>query len=380
MSAGELQDALRAMRARTLSLVDDLDDDQWRVPRLAVVNPFLWEVGHLGWFMEHWCLRWRGPGRALEHSLLEHADRWYDSSAVAHDTRWDLDLPARDATFDYLAAVLDRTLERLERTGDNPAALYHFQFALYHEGMHDEAFAIARHLCGYPRPRGADVPARVRRGGDVELPADRVEQGAPRDVAGFVFDNEQWSHAVELDAFAISRAPVDNGRFAAFVDDGGYRREEFWSAAGRAWRQTASAAHPAHWRRVDSQWQARSFDAWRALDPAAPIERVNAHEAEAWCRWARRRLPTEGEWEHAALAAGIEWGQVWEWTASAFLPYPGFTPGAYAEYSEPWFNSHRSLRGASTATPACNRHPRFRNFYLPERNDIVAGFRSCALS
>jgi iron(II)-dependent oxidoreductase len=375
----DMRRALLQARQHTTALVDDLDDAQWRVPKLPIVNPMLWEVGHVGWFMEHWCLRWRGPQRPPAPSLLDHADRWYDSRTVAHATRWDLDLPSRSATLRYLADVLEATLERLERTDDDPAALYFFQLALYHEDMHCEAFAYTRQTCGYPAPAAARA-APVAGDGDVALAGGEFGLGAPAGEPGFVFDNEKWCHAARVAPFSIARRPVSQGEFAAFVDDGGYRRRELWSEAGLRWLDEGGATCPRYWRRGDSGWQSRRFDRWLPLDGGAPMVHVTRHEAEAWCRWARRRLPTESERECAAVAGAVDAGGVWEWTASDFLPYPGFAPDPYAEYSAPWFGTHVAVRGGSSATPARIVHPRFRNFYLPDRGDIFVGFRTCALT
>jgi iron(II)-dependent oxidoreductase len=233
---------------------------------------------------------------------------------------------------------------------------------------------------------------------------------------------------VELKPFLIAKAPVTQAEYAAFVDERGYARPEFWSPAGWAWRAQANANSPVYWRRRSTQWERRDFDHWVALEPHRPMLHVNWYEAEAYCRWARRRLPTEAEWE--AASAGVPegrrlgthqrrypWGDtlpatvpaqldarslgcadvaarpegdsacgcrqmignVWEWTASDFLPYPGFVADPYKEYSEPWFGTHKVLRGG--AWPTCARLLRntWRNFYRPERRDIWAGFRTCAL-
>jgi len=366
-------------REYTSALVGDLDEAQWNVPRLTIVNPTHWEVGHVGWFMEHWCLRWRGPDRPLAPSLLPDADRWFDSRAVAHATRWDLELPARPVLLAYLDDVLEATLARLDRTDGSPASLYFFQLALYHELMHGEAFAYTRQTCGYPAPAVARRTARAD-DGDASVAAQGFEQGAPRTAAGFVFDNEKWGHAVDLQPYSIARRPVTQGEYRAFVEDGGYLRPELWNADGRAWLADRNVDGPIYWRRgVEGQWEARRFDRWLPLDPAASMVHLTRFEAEAWCAWAGRRLPTESEWELAAVSGAIAPADVWEWTASPFTPYPGFQADPYAEYSAPWFETHCSVRGGSHATPAALLHAKFRNFYCPDRADIFVGFRTCAL-
>jgi iron(II)-dependent oxidoreductase len=379
LSGSALRDALLESRQYTKSLVDDLTDAQWDVPVLPVINPVLWEVGHVGWFMERWCLRPRPDG--LGPSLMADADRLYDSSAVDHGERWRLPLPSRDATMRYLDDVLEVTLDALERTGESDSEQYFFRLALYHEDMHAESFAHLRQLLGYPAPAGLPVLPAARRGPNADIALDGAEfdLGVSPGLQGFVFDNEKWAHPVHVRPFMIGRRPVSQGAFLAFVEDNGYGRDAWWSAAGRAWRDAAHAAHPAHWRRAGAQWQQRVFDRWEPLNSSEPMAHVTAYEAEAYCRWAGRRLPTEAEWEFAAMRGAIDWGDsVWEWTASPFVPYPGFTADAYRQYSAPWFGTHRSVRGGSFLTTRRLAHPKFRNFYEPHRSDVVVGFRTVA--
>jgi len=408
---------LRDARARSLLLLEDLDDAQWLGPELAIVNPPRWEIGHVAWFQEHWTLRHL---RGLP-PLRADADSIYDSADVAHDSRWELRLPDRRGTLAYAAEVLAEVARRLEDAPSLDArARYFHLLALFHEDMHGEAFVYTRQTLGYAPPAitageplaGGPCP------GDVEVPGGAWTLGADPEPEGeFRFDNELRAHAVEVAPFRIARAPVTQAEFLAFVEDGAYARRELWTDEGWRWRSEARAEHPLHWRRAaDGAWVRRRYDAWVPLEPHRPAHFVGAHEADAWCRWAGRRLPTEAEWELAAGPARFPWGDdpptreralldlraaepcdvgahaagdsphgvrqmignVWEWTATTFAPYPGFEPGPYREYSEPWFGTHRVLRGGAFATRSRLLRRTWRNFYTPDRRDVLAGFRTCA--
>jgi ergothioneine biosynthesis protein EgtB len=373
-----LHDALRGARQYTNAWLDDLIDALWSVPYLPTINPPLWEFGHVAWFQERWCLRDRGRGAPLAPSRLAHADRWYDSSRVEHRSRWSLDLPDRAATRRYADQVLHDVLRALEAAREDDDALYFFRLALHHEDMHAEAFAYLRQTLAYPAPVTLPAMPLLPQYGDVALAGGSFAQGAPRG-AGFVFDNEKWSHEVLVAPFAIASRAVSETEFEAFVNDGGYAQPRWWSESGRAWLGSSGATHPHTWRQDGSTWQRRSFDRWLPLAADAPCVHVNAFEAEAYCVWAQRRLPTEAEWEFAAVEGAIVPCGVWEWTSTAFAPYPGFAPDPYEDYSAPWFYTHRVLRGASRVTPPRLWHPRFRNYYVPERGDVFVGFRTCAL-
>jgi iron(II)-dependent oxidoreductase len=349
------RDLLEA-RARTQRMTLDLEGESLLGPKLDIVNPPLWELGHVAWFQERWCLRTAAGGLPMD-SILPGADALYDSSAVAHDTRWALPLPGLDATRRYMADVLEKVLERLAREPENPALRYYAQLCLFHEDMHAEAFHYTRQTLGHPDPAGEGPPA-ASVNGDEAFPGGRFVRGA-RPGEGFAFDNEKWAHEVEVAPFRIARRPVTNAEFLAYVEEGG-------------------GQPPRYWRKDDGVWRQRRFERWRPLEPAQPVQHVSAHESEAYCRWAGRRLPTEAEWEFAAASGHLAAGGVWEWTASPFLPYPGFSPDPYEDYSQPWFGTHRVLRGGSFSTPARLARPSFRNFYTPERADVFCGFRTCA--
>ena len=416
MSPESLSQQLRDARRRTRLVTCDLEGPQLFGPKLAIVNPVLWELGHVAWFQELWCLRMRSD-ESLSESVLEGADALYDSAKVAHDTRWDLPLPELSATLSYQDRVLDRVLARLEREPDNEWFLYFVQLALFHEDMHAEAFHYTRQTLGYSDPLDRDGAGKGALDGDVELRGGEFLLGATRN-SGFHFDNEKWAHKVELRTFRIARAPVTNSQFLEFVRDEGYQRRELWSPEGWTWKDRAPA--PRYWVEHDGEWRERRFDKEVRLDGDLPVMHVNWHEANAYCRYAGRRLPSEAEWEVAASFCGdgrrrYPWGDsavnavpanlgrsgrvpvgefgqgdslagcrqmlgnVWEWTSSTFGPYPDFVRDPYAEYSEPWFGTHKVLRGGSFATPARLVSNTWRNFYTPDRGDVFAGFRTCAV-
>src|SRR6516165_12148653 len=431
----ELCSQLRQTREHTRRLMQDLSTAQLMGPMLPIVNPVLWEIGHVGWFHEYWTLR-HAHGLA---PLIERADLLWNSSTVPHDTRWDLDLPDRSGVFRYFNEVLARQIDRLTGPLDFPSR-YFYELAIRHEDMHVEALAYMRQTLGYGRPqasKGKVAPVKDAGDwpGDADIPGGMWRLGsAPGD--GFIFDNEKWQHEVELAPFRIAKAPVTNGEFAAFVEEDGYGRSEFWSGAGWAWREEADAKRPVYWLEKEKGssfgWTWRRYGAVEQLAPHAPVTFINWYEAQAFCNWAKRRLPSEAEWEAAAIGeqdGGRLWhgrrqwpwtgcssaaaptsahanldfafdapidvaacargdsafgcrqmiGNVWEWTASDFVPFAGFSADPYEDYSQPWFNSRKVLRGGSFATSARIARPGYRNFFTPDRNDVIAGFRTCAL-
>jgi ergothioneine biosynthesis protein EgtB len=390
----ELAAALQDARHYTLALFEALAaigyDDAARVPRLPIVNPPLWELGHVAWFAEWFVLRGATdsrPGAAAGHSLLARGDDWFDSGTVPHGARWTLDLPPPGAVKTYCHEVLDRILDRLAHETDGDAALYPYRLALAHEDMHGEAFMYTLQTLqssGAPAPAGPLAPrphgGATGGAGEIAFPGGSFLRGGDQS-SGFVFDNEKRAAVVKVAPFAIDAALVSTAAYLDFVHDGGYERAQYWTEAGRTWLMTQERSAPRYWAREGEEWHTVRFGRPVALDLAEPVRHVNLYEAQAWCAWAGRRLPTEDEWEYAATAnlPGFAWGQLWEWTASAFLPFAGFEADRYRDYSAPWFGTRQTLRGASFATPARLRSARFRNFYTPERDDIFAGFRSCAL-
>jgi ergothioneine biosynthesis protein EgtB len=385
-----LAEALAASRADTLATFAAYERalPGLQVPLRTELNPPLWELGHIGWFQEYWLARnpqcrlgaRADPDAARRAPLRPGADALYNSSRVPHDSRWQLPLPDAAATRADLARQLEQTLALLGQAGADDDALYFFRLALLHEDMHHEA---ALYMA-----RGLGIPIADERWRARPLP----EPGAPLAIgacgwrlgsepgAGFAFDNELPGLAVALAAFAIDAQAVRWAEYLPFVDAGGYDDPRWWTEAGAAWRAAQPAGRPRYLRRGAGGWAQWRDGRWQPLDPREAACHLTRHEAEAWCRWAGRRLPTEAEWECAACTApaAFRWGDVWEWTASPFAPFPGFEPHPYRDYSAPWFDGRPVLKGASHATQPRMRHPRYRNYFPAERNDVPAGFRSCA--
>jgi iron(II)-dependent oxidoreductase len=428
-------------RERTFALIADLRDEQLLGPHLPIVNPLLWEIGHVAWFQEFWALR----HAAHQPPIRPDLDALYNSATVPHDTRWDLPLPPRADALSYLREVRDCVVRRLSHGDLDREDVYFILLTVFHEDMHTEAFTYTRQTLGYAAPNmwGGDSAAvqtasakRAAAGvtsaaplGDASVPGGTFALGATPDDS-FVFDNEKWAHPVVVQPFAIARTAVTQAEFAAFVEDDGYQRQPCWSEAGWHWRQSVHALHPVYWRRTPSgAWQRRDFNRWVPLEAQRPVLHVNWYEADAYCRWAGRRLPTEREWEVAAGAepgpgghglsehkrrfpwgddpptperANLDWralgcvdvdalpagdsafgcrqmiGNVWEWTSDDFRPYPAFVADPYKEYSQPWFGTHKVLRGGCWATRSRLLRNTWRNFYQPDRRDVWAGFRTCA--
>ena len=405
----------------TRVLLDDLSDEQLSVPYDRGINPPLWELGHTAFFYEYFLLRERD---GIDPRMPGYDDVW-DSFETHHEERWEEGVvPDKGAALGYYEGIIGATRERVGARKLIPEELYLYKYCIFHQHMHLESLLWARQTLGYPAPgclREWKDDGRRGERGDVMVEGGKYSIGRPagtEDYAaeGFSFDNEKPGFVTELEPFAISKTLVSNGEFAELVEDGGYERDEFWSCGGRRWRDAQQCSCPRYWRKGEGGWECRMFDAWVSLNPEAAVTHVSYWEAEAYCKWAGRRLPTELEWEAAArgkegrmfprgeemdasrvvmdgecfgevpvdaLPAGATpegclqmIGTVWEWTTNQYLPYPGFTVDMYPYMSTLQFGYHKVTKGGSCGTASPLIRSSYRQAYYPDRNDAFLGFRT----
>jgi dimethylhistidine N-methyltransferase len=363
--AAELADA----RVATLALLEPLSDADLVRQWSPLQSPLVWDLAHVGHFEDVWIAQRIG---GLPPLLAEGEDL-YDAFRHARNGRGELPLLDPAAARDYLARVRDRTVRVVAEAsldGDDPLLAGGFVFGLVvqHERQHVETMLQTIALSGLPHAGGS--PGQVTGDGETLVEAGPFELGTDD---AWAYDNERPAHTGELPDFLIDTAPVTNADWRRFVDDGGYARRELWSEEGWAWREAEGIEAPLGW----SDGAVRRFGRDEPLDPREPVQHVSFHEAEAFARWAGKRLPTEQEWEKAAKAGVLgDVGRVWEWTSSALAGYPGFAAFPYAEYSEVFFgDEYRVLRGGSWATHPSVARLSFRNWDYPIRRQIFAGLR-----
>jgi formylglycine-generating enzyme required for sulfatase activity len=376
--------SLALMDARNLSLHWlEVFDKRGLAADTTQGRSVLWLVGHAGWWQDLWIGRHvqRGRGEQADAAgprlppVEPQAPGWFEPEGAQP--------PDADAVRRYLADTLEVTLDLLAGTDDRDDALHFYRAALLHEDRLGQALAERAALMQLkrepsPPPPLAAPPSRTDREA-LWMPAARLQLGSA--PGGFVPDNERWAEAVALPEYEIDAQPVSWERYIEFAEDGGYDRREFWTEAGWAWLQASGRRAPRDVEQLrGSVLLQRGGDMQRA-PTGQPVQHVTRHEAEAWCRWAGRRLPTEPEWELAALVArhrGFVWGDVFEWVAGSARAWTGHaaTPGTLDRLPEP--RTLGVLRGASVMTPARWRHPKARRFIAPDADGAFCGFRSCA--
>jgi iron(II)-dependent oxidoreductase len=421
-------EGLKEARERTRFLLDRVSEEDLTRQHDPIMSPLIWDFGHIGNYEELWLLQ-EAHGRTLSKRELYDM---YDASLHPREERPSLELLDRASADRYLDAVRKAVLETLEDAdldGDDPLLKdgFIYNMVIQHECQHNETMLQTLQLMkgdGYRPEPLVELP----KGGKIEeemvfVPGGWFAMGTDDRVRAL--DNERGAHVVDLPDFLIDTTPVTNGAFAEFVESGGYERQEFWDPAGWEYIEKEGISAPKHWHRPEphGSWWTERFGYEEPLNLDAPVMHVSWYEADAYARWAGKRLPTEAEWEKVAswdpktgtkrlypwgdepptperanldqlafsaaevgaYPAGASAygclgmiGDVWEWTATDFCAYPGFEAFPYKEYSEIFFGpSYKVLRGGSWATrPAAIRNT-FRNWDYPIRRQLFCGFR-CA--
>ena len=420
----ELVAALDDARRRFRGILEPFDEPVLRRQHDVLMSPLLWDLAHVANYEDIWLVRSLG-----EDPTRTGLDDLYDAFKQPRNVREALPLLTLDDACRYGDAVRTRAIDLLERADlgpDGPRLTrggFVHRMVAQHEHQHAETLLAAIQLLppeeGHALPSAPTPPARATPPAEVLVPGGPFLMGSA-DLGAL--DNERPLHEVDVPAFWIDAAPVTNAQHRRFVEDGGYDDPRWWSEAGWAWREEAGLSAPQFWRRDGSGWTRLRFGHVEPLPPEEPVQHVCWYEADACARWAGRRLPTEAEWEKAAVfdpqtgesrrwpwgdaaptearanlgqrhlgpapvgaypdgasAVGCHQmvGDVWEWTSSDFLAYPGFEWFPYAEYSDVFYgDEHKVLRGASWATDPSVGRPTFRNWDLPIRRQIFAGFRT----
>ena len=396
------------VRALSCALVAPLSDADATVQSMADASPAKWHLAHVTWFFETFVLRDHLPGYRLFHECWPFLfNSYYEAEGARHarPQRGLLTRPTLEQVLAYRAFVDETLLNALPKLAQTCGDL--IELGLHHEQQHQELLLTdLKHLFSC-NPLGPAVwPARATSSsrtvpmGWVEGRSGPVEIGAGTN--GFVFDNEQPVHAHILTPHALASRPITNGEWTQFMADGGYASPALWLSDGWSWVNRDGVDHPLYWRNGDSGWEQFTLSGWQMVDADAPVSHISFYEADAYATWAGARLPTEQEWEAASQTAdpsvGIQldepgavaphavsgqvgiaslFGNVWEWTGSAYRPYPGFraAPGAVGEYNGKFMSGQFVLKGGSCATPRGHMRATYRNFFYPHQRWQFTGLR-----
>lgn len=421
--SGSLRSRFDATRAQTLRLVETLERDDFVVQTAVYMSPPKWHLGHISWMYEVLMSRIDNGYSFYSEEFSAYLNSYYNQFGEPHQKggRGVVSRPTLDQILSYYTEINRRVGSFLDRHADEQTSAL-FEIGLNHECQHQELMVYdLQHLLAdrYVPPKAGKPPrAKAAEPDLVQVDGGIYEMGYGG--SGFCYDIELPEHKVYLNDYQIGRFPVTNSEYMEFVNDGGYADYRHWLADG--WKRVREEGWtaPMYWERVDGQWYTRDFAGTRRVNPAEPVVHVSYYEADAYARWAGKRLPTEAEWEkaacwndHAQTKTEFPWGNgpptaercnllesylwkavdvgsyprgvspcgcqqmigdVWEWTASEFVGYPGFR-SAFQEYNDKWFTCQKVLRGGSFGTPAISVRASYRNFFRLDERWMFSGFR-----
>ncbi len=379
-----LADRFHAVRSHSLGLVEGLSDADATAQSMDDASPAKWHLAHTSWFFETFLLRDHVASYCLFDETYPYLfNSYYEAEGARHarPERGLLTRPSLAEVINYRAHVDQAMADAME--GFSAELINLVELGLHHEQQHQELLLtdILHLFSRNPlQPAYCDtVPVSTEDPGPLQWIEGRTGiQQIGHDGTGFAFDCEGPRHEVLLHPHAVANRPVTNGEWLAFIEDGGYRDARHWLSDGWAWVQEQAIEAPLYWNQTSDGDRAEfGLSGNRALDLAAPVKHISHFEADAYATWAGARLPSEAEWEVAATHGLPRSGAVWEWTGSAYLPYPGFKPadGAVGEYNGKFMSGQSVLKGGSIATPPGHIRTSYRNFFYPHQRWQFCGLR-----
>lgn len=384
------------VRKRTISTFEQFKKhlgSDLEVKIIPTINTPRWEFGHVAWFSERWILRnkERNEGEYANYNKIlspdknikpyfKDADKLFDSSTLAHNDRWQVKLPNELEIKRYLNETLSSIIVQIEK--EQPSTnqeCYFYRLSLAHEYMHLEAFVMTARSLNFPifNFHKKLIYSNFTRSKMIKVSEQKLF--SENSKSEFVFDNETLDHHVNTKSYEIDTSPVSVKDFMQFYEKNCYSNQLLWSKEGWNWLSQNQDntfinffSTSANREYVLNKW----FGLDHLVNTDFPALHISYYEAEAYCNWKKRRLPTELEWMLATQKNEFKWGYVWEWTKEVFVSYKKFRPHPYEEYSKPWFDNHQVVKGSSFATQERFKSIKFRNFYQKHRNDVFIGFRT----